>query len=143
MRSRGFFLLLTVVWQVHCKFPKCCPDGQALDLHTKACKDSVRVDKDQLETLTIEVGKDGKTWDKVALGESLEVPVEKEWTRCNASSSYILESSKFKVYNTSKRVLLFDVINKKPHPNNTFCIDIAHDYKTSEYEAVTKLCQPH
>jgi len=102
----------------------------------------VRVDKDQLETLTIEVGKDGKTWDKVALEETLEVALEKEWTRCNASSSYILESSKFKVYNTSKRVLLFDVINKKPHPNNTFCIDIAHDYKTSEYEAVAKLCQP-
>ena len=142
MKRGGFFLVLAAVWQVHCKFPKCCPDGQALDLHTKACKDSVRVDKDQLETLTIEVGKDGKTWDKVALEETLEVALEKEWTRCNASSSYILESSKFKVYNTSKRVLLFDVINKKPHPNNTFCIDIAHDYKTSEYEAVAKLCQP-
>ena len=91
----------------------------------------MRVDNDKLETLTIEVGKDGKTWDKVALEESLEAPV-KEWERCNASSSYILESTKFKVFNTSKllpRVVLIDVINKNRHPKNAFCIDIAHDYK--------------
>ena len=70
--------------------------------------------------------------------------MEKEWKgpwACKGSSSYILDSSKFKVYNTSTRVLLFDVINKKPHPNNTFCIDSAHDHKTNEYEAVAKLCQ--
>jgi len=101
----------------------------------------VKVDEAQLAALTIEAGKDGKVWNKVSLEESLGVSVEKEWDRCNASSSYILLSSKFKVFNASQ-VILVDGINGKLHQATDFCIDVAHDYKTGNFLAATKLCKP-
>jgi len=131
---------VTSICQVYGQLPKCCPGGQTLDLHSKICKGSV-TEADEAQ-LAIEVGKDGKVWERVTLEDSLEVSVEKEWDRCNASSSYILLSSKFKVFNSSKGVLLVDVINQKPHPTTDFCIDVVHDYKTSDFLAATKLCQP-
>lgn len=144
MRRRCLFLLVTTICQVYGNLPKCCPEGQTLDLHSKLCKESVNLDKTQLGKLAIEVSKDGKVWGKVSLEEILEVPEEKKWDWCNASSSYIL-TSKFKVLNLSpQRVLLVDVINNQVHNNaaGDFCIDIAHDYKTGNFMAATKLCKP-
>ena len=142
MRRVLLLLLVTTIGQGNRKFPKCCPEQQILDLHTKDCKASVKADKNILEELAIEVTKDGRSFAKVSLEESLEVSMENEWDRCNQSSSYILLSSKFKVFNSSQGVLLVDVINQKPHRTADFCIDIAHNYKTGEFEAATKLCQP-
>jgi len=141
MRTRCFIILVTTVCQVYCKLPKCCLEGQTLDVHSKVCQGSVKVDEAQLAALTIEAGKDGKVWNKVSLEESLGVSVEKEWDRCNASSSYILLSSKFKVFNASQ-VILVDGINGKLHQATDFCIDVAHDYKTGNFLAATKLCKP-
>jgi len=109
-----------------------------LDVHSKICKGTVKVDEEQLAALTIETGKNNK----VSLEENLEVSVEEEWNQCKASSSYILPSSKFKVFNTSFQVLLVDVINKKAYQAADFCIDIAHDYKTGDILAASKLCKP-
>jgi len=143
MRRRCFLILVTsICHQVYGKLPKCCPEGQILDLHSKICKGSVKADEGKLTSLTIEAGRDGKVWEKVSLEENLEVSVEKEWDRCNASSSYILLNSKFKVFNSSQGSLLVDVINKKPHQTADFCIDIAHDYKTGDFQAASKLCKP-
>ena len=130
MRRVLLLLLVTTIGQGNRKFPKCCPEQQILDLHTKDCKASVKADKNILEELAIEVTKDGRSFAKVSLEESLEVSMEKEWDRCNQSSSYILLSSKFKTFNSSQGVLLVDVINQKPHRTADFCIDIAHNYKT-------------
>ena len=141
MRRRCFFILVTTICQVYGKLPRCCPEGETLDLHSKVCKESVKAGEAQLAKLAIEVGKDGKVWDKISLEDILEVSVEKEWDRCNASSSYIL-TSKFKVFKSSQIVRLVDVINNVAHPPSDFCIDIAHDYKTGNFLAAAKLCKP-
>ena len=130
MRRRCFIILVTSICQVYGKLPKCCPEGQILDVHSKVCKGSVKAEEVQLKMLTVEASKDGKAWDKVGLEKSLEDSVEKEWDRCSASTSYIL-TSKFKVINHSQRVLLVDLINNEVHNQATgdFCIDIGHDVR--------------
>ena len=129
MASTLALLLYTPV-TLAASVPKCCPESQALELHTKAC-----TDREDTGEHSVSLVREGLNLTLASLYSEAAVEA---WDMCPTSSSYLL--SKFKLLKRSNQYILVDVINKAVR--KAYCLDSGHNSKTGSAGAVAKVCEP-